>query len=100
MSNTIELLEAIGRDASLRHASPESLSQALDGMDASAGLKMAAASGDQSHLAQELGTSNQKVNHNQNPPNGGCDPDDDDLENGPDQDGDEKDDPQAPGRES
>ncbi len=55
MSNTIELLEAIGRDASLRHASGESLSQILTGLQASEALKQAAISGDDSHLTKELG---------------------------------------------
>lgn len=88
MSNTIELLEAIGRDASLRHASRESLAQALDGLDASSSLKMAAASGDRSHLAGELGhKTSLVVNVNQNPHDGGCDPDEQDMEDEPDDDG-------------
>ncbi len=87
MSNTIELLEAIGRDASLRFASPEDLSQALDGMAANAGLRMAAASGNRSHLVPELGDDANEVNHNV--PDGGCDPGEDDE--GSDQDSDEKD---------
>jgi hypothetical protein len=90
MSNTIELLETIGRDASLRHASPENLSQALDEMDANAGLKMAAASGDRDHLAQELGGNDHKVVHIPTQAQGGCDPGDDDMEDEPDQNGDEK----------
>jgi hypothetical protein len=55
MSNTIELLEAIGKDASLRHASGEDLSQALSGLQASEGLKRAAISGDDGPLEKELG---------------------------------------------
>lgn len=55
MANTIELLETIGRDASLRHASGESLSQALTGLQASEALKQAAISGDDGHLLKELG---------------------------------------------
>jgi hypothetical protein len=55
MTNTIELLETIGRDASLRHASGEALSQALAGLQASEALKQAAISGDDGHLARELG---------------------------------------------
>ncbi len=42
MTNTIELLETIGRDASLRHASGEDLSQAIIGLQASEALKLAA----------------------------------------------------------
>lgn len=55
MTNSIELLETIGRDASLRHASAEALSQALTGLQASEALRQAAISGDDSHLAEELG---------------------------------------------
>lgn len=55
MSNTIELLEAIGRDASLRHASGEDLTQALTRLLASERLKQAAISGDTDCLIQELG---------------------------------------------
>jgi len=55
MPDTIELLEAIGRDASLRHASSEDLSDALQRSQASAALTAAAASGDRSLLASELG---------------------------------------------
>lgn len=95
MTNTIELLEAIGKDASLRHACVEDLAQALGGMDASTGLKMAAASGDSHHLAQELGYRDNKSNLN--PHNGGCDGDDhgDDMESEPDQGDDSKDKPSS-----
>ncbi|EIL95580.1 MULTISPECIES: hypothetical protein [Rhodanobacter] len=96
MSNTIELLESIGRNASLRRASPESLSRALDEMGAVDNLKLAAATGDRSYLAQELGNKNNVVNHNGH--DGGCDPGDDDAENVPDQDGDEMDTPDNPAR--
>lgn len=96
MSNTIELLESIGRNASLRHASGESLSQALDEMDVGEGLRLAALSGDRSHLEQELGNKSNAVNHNGH--DGGCDPCDDDAENTPDSDGDEKDGPDTPGQ--
>lgn len=96
MSNTIELLESIGRNASLRHASRESLVQLLEGMDANIGLKLAAASGDRSHLAQELGDKGNVVNHNAH--DGGCDPGDDDAESGPDHGGDENDGPDSADR--
>lgn len=66
MTNTIELLEAIGRDASLRHASGEDLSRALSGLQASEGLKRAAISGDDSYLAQELGHRDVKTTNNVN----------------------------------
>ncbi|PTR32528.1 hypothetical protein C8J98_10581 [Luteibacter sp. OK325] len=55
MSHTIELLEAIGRDASLRHASSEELARVLQQAKASEALTAAVASGDRSLLAVELG---------------------------------------------
>lgn len=65
MTDTIELLETIGRDASLRHASGETLAQALNTLQASEGLRQAASSGDSRHLAQELGPrTDPPPNHN------------------------------------
>jgi len=55
MSDTIELLEAIGKDASLRHASAEELAAALGQAQASDALIAAAATGDKRELAIELG---------------------------------------------
>lgn len=55
MSDTIELLEAIGRDASLRHASAEELTAVLQKAQASEALTTAVAAGDSSLLAAELG---------------------------------------------
>jgi hypothetical protein len=55
MGDTIELLEAIGRDASLRHASPEELTKVLEQVHASEGLKAAVTSGDSLQLSKELG---------------------------------------------
>jgi hypothetical protein len=55
MSDTIELLEAIGRDASLRHASADELTSKLEQAQASEALKAAVATGDSSQLAGELG---------------------------------------------
>lgn len=94
MSHTIELLERIGQDASLRHASQEKLAQALDALNASEGLKVAAASGDKSRLGEELGGKHHpvRVNHN----DGGCDPCEDDTENQPKRDGDEADETRQP----
>lgn len=89
MSNTIQLLETIGRDASLRYASRESLTQALDGMDANTGLTMAAASGDRCHLVQELGGNVHNLVHNVNQTNGGCDFDGEDMDSESDPHGDE-----------
>jgi hypothetical protein len=55
MSDTIELLEAIGRDASLRHASSEELTTILQQAKASEALTAAVASGDSTLLCMELG---------------------------------------------
>jgi hypothetical protein len=55
MSDTIGLLEAIGRDASLRHATSEELACVLEQAKASEALTAAVASGDSSLLAAELG---------------------------------------------
>lgn len=55
MSNTIELLEAIGSDASLRHASADDLAKALADMHASIGLQKAAAASSSAPLEKELG---------------------------------------------
>lgn len=61
MSNTIELLETIGSDASLRHASGDELARTLAGMHATEGLQQAAAAGDSSLLEKELGHRNMTV---------------------------------------
>ena len=55
MSDTIELLEAIGRDALLRHASAEELTRLLEQAQASEALTTAVVSGDSSQLSKELG---------------------------------------------
>lgn len=55
MSNTIELLEAIGKDASLRHETGENLAQILARLQASEGLEQAARSGNREDLAHDLG---------------------------------------------
>jgi hypothetical protein len=99
MSKTIELLELIGQDASLRHASQEELAQALDALNASEGLKVAAASGDKSHLGEEFGHKNYSQQVNQN--TGGCEPDEDDTDNEPGREGGEADKTQpSPDRKS
>ena len=86
MTNTIELLEAIGRDASLRHATGDDLSRALSALQASEGLKQAALSGDDGYLAQEFG--HREVNSTNTVNNGiggGCeDCESDDEGNGED----------------
>ena len=94
MTNTIELLETIGRDASLRHASGESLSQVLTGLQASEALKQAAISGDDGHLLKELGHRHIKdPNHVNNNIGGGQDDEhegDDEGSHETDDDADEK----------
>lgn len=55
MTDTIDLLEAIGRDASLRHASAEDLTKMLVQVKASEALKEAVALSDSLRLSQELG---------------------------------------------
>lgn len=55
MSDTIELLETIGKNAALRHASAEELAHTLEQTDASAALKAAVKSGDSSLLSAEFG---------------------------------------------
>lgn len=63
MRDTVELLEAIGRDASLRHASPEELAKALEDANASAGLRELVASGDNKAIIEELGIVHMHVEH-------------------------------------
>lgn len=54
MSDTLDLLEVIGRDASLRHASKEELTKILVHTHASEVLTAAVASGDSSMLFREF----------------------------------------------
>lgn len=55
MTDTIDLLEAIGQDASLRHASAEDLGKVLAQAQASEALTAAVASGDSGRLSEEFG---------------------------------------------
>ena len=55
MTDTIELLEAIGQNASLRHASSQALAAALEQAKASHALTAAVSTGDSSRLSQEFG---------------------------------------------
>jgi hypothetical protein len=55
MADTIELLEAIGQNASLRYASADELARALEQAKASDALAAAAVSSDVSKLFAELG---------------------------------------------
>jgi hypothetical protein len=63
MRDTVELLEAIGRDATLRRASPEALAQALEANNASTGLRELVANGDNTGLTKELGLTQMHVEH-------------------------------------
>jgi len=63
MRDTVELLEAIGRDATLRRASPEVLARALKATDASPGLLELVANGDGTALTNELGLVDRYVEH-------------------------------------
>ena len=63
MRDTVELLEAIGRDATLRRASPEVLSRVLETTDASVGLRNLVANGDYSGLKNELSLTDRYVEH-------------------------------------
>lgn len=56
MTDTMDLLEAIGQDASLRYASSGALADMLEAADASEALRAAVASGDSAWLSQEFGT--------------------------------------------
>lgn len=55
MSDTIDLLDSIGKDASLRHASAADLAVLLNQTGASEVLKAAVAAGNSSLLTTELG---------------------------------------------
>lgn len=55
MSDTLDLLETIGRDASLRHASAEELARMLEQAQASEALTSAVVLGDRAQLFAELG---------------------------------------------
>lgn len=54
MADTIELLEAIGCDASLRHASAQALAAVLENAKASLALTTAVVTGDPGRLKDEL----------------------------------------------
>jgi len=56
MLDTIEMLEAIGSDASLRYASTVELTNILGKAQASEALAQAVASGDSIHLNSEFGS--------------------------------------------
>ncbi|WP_082547453.1 hypothetical protein [Rhodanobacter sp. Soil772] len=82
MSDTIELLEAIGRNATLRHASVDELASILEQAKASEALKSAVAAGDSSLLSEEFGHQPNRVPQITNAPGH--------EEDEPDHDGDDK----------
>ncbi|WP_231381740.1 hypothetical protein [Rhodanobacter sp. OR87] len=55
MPDTIELLETIGQNAALRHASADELAPMLEQANASEALRSAVAAGDSSLLSREFG---------------------------------------------
>lgn len=61
MTDTIDLLETIGGNASLRHASAEEMARALEEAQGSAALVAAAASGDRSMLSAEFGQQSNQI---------------------------------------
>ncbi|WP_213948056.1 hypothetical protein [Luteibacter sp. dw_328] len=63
MRDTVELLEAIGRDATLRRASPEVLARTLEAIHASPALLELVAHGDVTALTGELGLTDKYVEH-------------------------------------
>ncbi|MDQ0008169.1 ribosomal protein S8 [Luteibacter jiangsuensis] len=87
MSDTIELLEAIGRDASLRHISAEELADLLRRVQASEALTKTVVSGDRSWLSEEFGTILMHTTHISQIP---AHEDDEDEDDKPDHDEDGK----------
>lgn len=63
MPDTIDLLESIGKNAALRHASAEELAEVLSEANASEALLAAVKQGDSSLLSAELGHHPLRVNH-------------------------------------
>lgn len=77
MSDSIDLLDTIGRDASLRYASADVLAEALQDAGASDAMKKAA-SGDRFALSAELGSKPAQVPQTQIPGHEEQEPDEDD----------------------
>ncbi|MBQ4854076.1 hypothetical protein IMW82_05260 [Rhodanobacter sp. B2A1Ga4] len=82
MSDTIELLETIGQNAALRHASADELAPVLEQAMASGALRAAVAAGDSSLLFKEFGHQPNKAPQITNAPGH--------EEDEPDHDGDDK----------
>jgi hypothetical protein len=92
MRDTVELLEAIGRDATLRRATPEALKRALDEAGASPALHALAIDGDATAITEELGLVHMHVEHMTQTGGHEGDGDDHHHHHHPDHDGDDKDD--------
>lgn len=90
MRDTIELLEAIGHDASLRHASTDELAQLLEKAGASEGLRQSVASGDAAALLRELGLRAMHTEQSTHTTGHEEDPEDDDEDDGDRHDDDER----------
>lgn len=80
MSDTIDLLEAIGRDAALRYASADELAPTLAQADASPALKAAVTFGDSARLSEEFGYRAMGVDHTTQTPGYEEDDTDEDAE--------------------
>jgi hypothetical protein len=97
MSDTIDLLNAIGQDATLRHASADELAPMLEQARASAALKSAIAAGDSSLLSAEFGHKpNQTPQITHVPGHEEDESDHDDHDDHDDDDGDDKPHPAEP----
>lgn len=82
MSDTIEWLETIGKDAGLRYAPAEELARTLGQAEASDALMTAVRSGDSARLSAELGQGPMHVDH-ATQVTGHEEDDPDDNDNGP-----------------
>lgn len=82
MADTIEWLETIGKNATLRRASADELVETLELADATAALKMAVVSADRAALFEELGHKPVRL-HNMNGPSHEEEPDHDHDEHAP-----------------
>lgn len=82
MSDTIELLSAIGQDASWRHAHAEELTDRLNEAGASDALKTSAATGERAPLIDELAPRQNQQPQVVNSPCHEEDEPEDDLEDG------------------
>ncbi|RAP59588.1 hypothetical protein [Oleiagrimonas sp. MCCC 1A03011] len=92
--DTIEILEAIGKNASYRHASSERLGEILSEMSASESLRRTAKTGNQHYLVAEFGQ--EIVSMVQSQIQGGYEEDQEDEEPCPERDGEDERTPSSP----